>query len=69
MSSIIYAVSSISSASIHEIMWKLPLSLIGHLCAQALKAKGVEGVARPMKYKQALKELDRLMEEKKNVRN
>lgn len=50
-------------------MWKLPLSLVGHLWATALIKRGVEGVDRPRKYKQALAQLDKLMEEKKNVRN
>lgn len=49
-------------------MWKLPLSLVGHLCAQAIRYKG-GNVARPMQYGKALKELDDLMKEKQNVRN
>jgi hypothetical protein len=46
----------------------MPLSLVGHLYAKALKYNGVKGIERPKQYKKALEELRKQMESQ-NVRN
>jgi len=58
----------VSSATVKDILWRLPLSLVGHLYAKALKYNGVKGIERPKKYKNALAELKKQMESQ-NVRN